>query len=396
MVVQPDYTNLPSGVYQGFVELGFLDGSARSVPVMEIVAPGGFTANALQPDGPSPCNTLNVQPTTLNSGTSTVTIGQPVSLQVKVVDNCGNAVTTSSSVGAYFNNKDSSVALKSTGGGNWSGTWIPQNQASQVQIAYIALQSGQGTSAIGGQALVTVSVLNSAAPLTAGVGNAASGASAYIAPGALVSIYGQQFATSSSTSSTLPFPTSVNGTQVTLGGTALPLRYVGGGQINAQVPFNIGINTAQQLVVTNGSTLSAPQSVVVAAAQPGVYTQDQSGSGPGIIVDLNTGAVVTASHPAHVGDVLVIYCNGLGAVNPALPTGTPAPLNGPLSSTVNQLTVSVGGMNAPVSFAGLVPGYPDLYQVNSVVPAGIATGNSVPVILTIAGQSSPPVTLAVQ
>lgn len=395
MVVQPDYTNLTSGVYQGFVELGFLDGSARSVPVVEVVAPGAFTASALQPDAPSGCNSLNVQPTTLNSGTSTVTIGQPVSLQVKVVDNCGNPVTTNSSVQATFNNKDSAVALTSLGNGNWSGTWTPQNQASQVQIIYLAI-SVTGIGAIDGQAQVTVSVLNSAAPLTAGVGNAASGAGAYIAPGALVSIYGQQFAASSSTSSTLPFPTNVNGTQVTLGGTALPLRYVGNGQINAQVPFNVGINTAQQLVVINGPTLSAPQSVVVAAAQPGVYTQDYSGSGPGIIVDLNTGAEITASHPAHVGDVLVIYCNGLGAVSPALPTGTPAPLNGPVSSTVNPVTVSVGGMNAPVSFAGLVPGYPDLYQVNSVVPSGIATGNSVPVILTVAGQSSPPVTLAVQ
>ena len=396
MVVQPDYTNLASGVYQGFVELGFLDGSARSVPVMEIVAPGAATASGLQPHGSSGCSPLNVQPTTLNTGASTVTIGQADSLQVKVVDNSGNPVTTNSSVGAYFNNKDSAVTLKPLVNGNWSGTWTPQNQASQVQITYIATESVQGTGAIGGQGLVTVSLLNSAAPFTVGVGNAASGASAYIAPGAVVSIYGQQFSAGSSTSSTLPFPTNVNGTQVTLGGTALPLRYVGSGQINAQVPFNVGINTAQQLVVMNGPTLSAPQSVVVAAAQPGVYTQDQSGSGPGIIVDLNTGAVVTASHPAHVGDVLVIYCNGLGAVNPALPTGTPAPLNGPVSSTVNQLTVSVGGMNAPVSFAGLVPGYPDLYQVNSVVPSGIATGNSVPVILTIAGQSSPPVTLAVQ
>jgi len=45
----------------------------------------------------------------------------------------------------------------------------------------------------------------------------------------------------------------------------------------------------------------------------------------------------------------------------------------------------------------LAPGYPDLYQVNAVVPLGVQPGDSVPVVLTLAGQSSPAaVTMAVQ
>jgi uncharacterized protein (TIGR03437 family) len=48
-------------------------------------------------------------------------------------------------------------------------------------------------------------------------------------------------------------------------------------------------------------------------------------------------------------------------------------------------------------FAGLAPGFPDLYQVNAVVPAGVQPGNSVSVVLTVVGQSSPAVvTMAVQ
>jgi uncharacterized protein (TIGR03437 family) len=299
-------------------------------------------------------------------------LGQAVPLQVKVVDNCGNPLTTGS-VQASFSNKDGAVNLVPIGGGNSAKTWTPQNLASQVQITYVAL-GGSGTTILGGTTTLTVSLIGGTAPLTVGIANAASGASNYIAPGGLVSIYGQQLAGTSATSGSVPFPTNVNGTQVLLGGTALPLRYVGNGQINAQVPFGLGINTQQQLVVVNGPALSIPQSVVVAAAQPGIYTQDYSGSGPGIIVDANAGVEITTASPAHARDTLVIYCNGLGAVNPAVPTGTAAPLSGPPSQTVNPVTLTIGGVNSAVAFAGLVPGYPDLYQVNAVVPSGITPG----------------------
>ena len=75
------------------------------------------------------------------------------------------------------------------------------------------------------------------------------------------------------------------------------------------VPFDPPVNTALQLIVQRGATLSVPQQVVVAAGQPGIYTQDQSGNGAGVIVD--SAAVVSASTPASAGDTEVIYCNEL-------------------------------------------------------------------------------------
>ena len=181
-----------------------------------------------------------------------------------------------------------------------------------------------------------------------------------------------------------------------MGGVPLPLRYVGGNQINAQVPFGLNVNTAQQLVVQRGTTVSVPQNVIVAPAQPGIYTQDQSGSGAGVIVDTSNNALITAGNPAKAGDIVVIYCDGLGAVNPPVATGSPAPSTEPLARTVNPVTVTIGGINAPVQFAGLSPGYPDLYQINAVVPAGVSPGGAVAVVVTVAGQISPPVTMAVQ
>ena len=49
-----------------------------------------------------------------------------------------------------------------------------------------------------------------------------------------------------------------------------------------------------------------------------------------------------------------------------------------------KVTVSIGGQNANVAFAGLTPTLVGLYQVNVTMPAGVTPGNSVPVLLTVA------------
>ena len=49
---------------------------------------------------------------------------------------------------------------------------------------------------------------------------------------------------------------------------------------------------------------------------------------------------------------------------------------------------------SPLAWTRLVPGMTGVYEVQAGVPAGV-TGNTVPVVLTVAGQSSPTVTMAV-
>jgi minor extracellular serine protease Vpr len=48
---------------------------------------------------------------------------------------------------------------------------------------------------------------------------------------------------------------------------------------------------------------------------------------------------------------------------------------------------TIGGANAAVSFSGLAPGFVGLYQVNAVVPAGLASGNQ-SVVISVGGSSS--------
>jgi len=82
-------------------------------------------------------------------------------------------------------------------------------------------------------------------------------------------------------------------------------------------------------------------------------------------------------------------------VNPPVAAGAAAP-SSPLSVTGNPVSVLMGGREAQVLFAGLAPGFAGLYQVNAVVPAGVSPSNDTPVTLTVAGQTSPPVTFAVR
>jgi uncharacterized protein (TIGR03437 family) len=97
------------------------------------------------------------------------------------------------------------------------------------------------------------------------------------------------------------------------------------------------------------------------------------------------------SSPATTGDTLVIYSDGLGAVNQTIAPGAAAPAS-PAAKTNDQPQVTIGGQTSTVAFSGLTPGLVGVYQINGVVPAA----DQVPVVINISGQVSPAVTIAVK
>jgi uncharacterized protein (TIGR03437 family) len=321
-------------------------------------------------------------------------------MEMLVVDDCGTPVTAQSGsavVQATFSNGDPALNMVHTANGRWSGTWQPRsgNPGTNVRVRITAFQAFGSGKTIGGQIDLTASLTSGAkTPLPLSVLNGASFLdTSTLAPGVLISVFGRALA-DSSVSGMTPLPTDLAGTQVSLGGRPLPLLYASDGQVNAQVPYDLSVNTQLQLQVKRGTALSVPQSLTVAPAQPAIFTLDQSGRGQGAIVNANN-VVVDASAPAAIGDTVVIYCTGLGPVSPALTAGTSAPST-TLSRTTNPVTVTIGGQPAVVQFAGLTPGFAGLYQVNALVPDGASSGNTVPVVLEVAGQASPPVTMAVK
>jgi adhesin/invasin len=158
------------------------------------------------------------------------------------------------------------------------------------------------------------------------------------------------------------------------------------------------VNTRLQLIVRRGNQLSVPEEIVVAPAQPAIFSRDGSGTGLGHIYTAGPGGSLVpavSANPASAGQVIIIYAAGLGAVNPPIPDNEAAP-SIVLARTVDPVTLTIGGVRAEVSFSGLAPGFTGLYQVNAVVPAGVSPGDAVPVVLTVSGQSSPAVSMAVR
>jgi uncharacterized protein (TIGR03437 family) len=95
---------------------------------------------------------------------------------------------------------------------------------------------------------------------------------------------------------------------------------------------------------------------------------------------------IDAGHPAHAGQTVILYANGLGPVDNQPPSGSPASAS-PLSTTTTPATVTVGGQNATVLFSGLAPGCPALYQINATLPQGLAAGVQ-PITVMIGGVTS--------
>jgi uncharacterized protein (TIGR03437 family) len=56
----------------------------------------------------------------------------------------------------------------------------------------------------------------------------------------------------------------------------------------------------------------------------------------------------------------------------------------------------LGGVDATVVFSGLASGFAGLYQVNAVMPSGVAAGDNVPVVMKAGDYEGPAVTIAVR
>jgi len=221
----------------------------------------------------------------------------------------------------------------------------------------------------------------------------AAGFGPVLTPGSLATVFGYSLANASANASSLPLTNILSGTQVMIGGIAAPPLYVSPAQINFQVPWELAGQSQATVVVRTPLGVSTAQSVSLSSAAPGLFAANGSGNGQADVVTLD-GNIATTATPATRGKFVMIYCTGLGAVSNQPATGT-AVTDGS-SPTIKTPTVTMGGLPATVSFAGLAPGYVGVYQINVVVPGAVTPGLAVPLSLSVDGASSRTLTLAVQ
>jgi uncharacterized protein (TIGR03437 family) len=223
-----------------------------------------------------------------------------------------------------------------------------------------------------------------------------------VSPGSLVSIYGTNLAGGLAQADSIPLSTNLSNVSVTFNGIAAPLLFVSGGQINAQLPWNVlssGTTGTANVVVTRNNQSSPAQSLNVGPFSPGIFAIGN------IAVAINPDGSIAApagaipgipTKPAKIGDPggLVILCTGLGAVTPAAVSGA-ASLDALRTATTTP-TVMIGGKAAQVVFAGLSPQFVGVNQINVAVPAGTPTGDAVSLQISLGGvTTNASVTIAV-
>lgn len=225
----------------------------------------------------------------------------------------------------------------------------------------------------------------------ANVVNAASFQPGPMAPGSLFTVFGSLGATSLPISATptgpgSSLPTSLGGISMTIGGIPVPLEFVSSGQINAQVPFEVGIGSQPLSITANGVTRTVE--ITTAKVGPGTFLV----SGRGAI--LNQDSSLNGPGNAAVGESTVqVFFTGQGEVTPPVGSGQPASLT-QLSFAKATVTATVGSQPADVSFSGLAPGFIGLGQANVKVPT--LPANDYPLVLTVNGVPSNSVTVAVR
>jgi uncharacterized protein (TIGR03437 family) len=399
--VRPDLSALNPGAYSTGLTFRFgQNGPPVVVPVQAIVLPAAAAAlRSSKAAAAAQCTPAKLLPAFTALGQNfNIQAGWPVPLEVFVMDDCA-APMASGSVVASFTNGDPPLNLSSVQPGRWSGTWPARNaRPSGMTISVRALQPDKR---IEGSAQVSGSLQEASdVPIVSagGVVSAVSFDGGSQGPGSYVAIFGQKLSEGLGVASSLPLQLRMRGTEVFMSGRTIPILFTSEGQVNAMVPFELKPNGRHQVIVRRGHCMSVPEPLEILLARPAVFSVDGSGKGQGHVYKAgSSGEFVLAQpgSPAAAGDPVVLYASGLGQVDPAVESGAAAP-SGVVSRTLSTVGVTIGGKSAVVQFSGLAPGFAGLFQVNALVPEGVAPGETVPVVVSAAGQSSPPVTMAVK
>ena len=218
-----------------------------------------------------------------------------------------------------------------------------------------------------------------------------------IQAGSWITIYGTDLATTTSVwSNGAPFPTTLNGVNVSINGKPAYLWMVSPGQINLQAPDDSALGPVE--VVLTRSGLRATATVTLAQVSPSFNLLDSKHIAGVIIRPNKTGAFGGGAYdvvgplgtslgyptiPAAAGETLLLYGVGFGPTSPSVPAGLPyvgaAAATYPIQFVVNGKTI------VP-DWAGISS--PGLFQFNITVPSGLGTGDQ-PIQAIVNGVSTP-------
>lgn len=206
-----------------------------------------------------------------------------------------------------------------------------------------------------------------------------------VSPGSYAQAYGVYPGVQTEFAQTVPLPPQLGGVQVLVAGTAAPLVAVTSEAVSFQVPRNTPIGRAEVSVRKDGTVLATGSADVVPVS-PGVFfvLTDPLAQG-GVLNDISLYAVKET--PAQRGKAIQIFGTGQGPVDIDVPDGA-APPSGTLANARGATKVYISVDEAEVTFSGLSPQFPGLWQINATVPNKTYVSGQVPLVVTIDGVPS--------
>jgi uncharacterized protein (TIGR03437 family) len=238
------------------------------------------------------------------------------------------------------------------------------------------------------------------APATLTVTSAASNSGARLAPDSLASGYGSGLAAQTTSPSGATLPVVLGGSTVSVQDSAGVLRlaqlvFVGPDQVNFLVPAATATGRAQ-ITVTSRSSATATSAVDIASVVPSIFTM------PGGRVA--AAVAVRAAADGTQTNVPVFQCSASSCsatpIDLAMTTDTVVVVffgtGLRKNSGVSNVHATIGGVDAPVLFAGAQNEFPGLDQLNVQIPASLGGRGEVPVVFTIDSQQSNSVNIAIR
>ena len=320
---------------------------------------------------------------------------------IRMVDSSGTISTLSFVMGGGTVGLDLSLEdfYAQAGGGiavDLSGTLYIADYLSQFVLKATRVTTTSIVSAVPAASLSAVSfpVAQNAPAMVANLYGPASP----VAPGSLVTVLGINLSTGTNSAS-VPLPFTLGGTSVTINGIPAPILSAYPDQITLQVPFDAPLGAVTLAVQSNSGSAIIP--ITIASVAPVIF---RFGGEQGIVTDSRSGILAgtccsppggRSEVPAYPGQVVTIFCTGLGDVTNRPANGAASPFGPSFAETLATPTVTIGGIQTQPLYSGLSPGSVGVYQINAAVPMNVPLGPQIPVTVAV-GSASDTVTISIQ
>jgi uncharacterized protein (TIGR03437 family) len=151
------------------------------------------------------------------------------------------------------------------------------------------------------------------------------------------------------------------------------------------VPNATQTGRAPVRVVRNGQEIATGSADVVTVS-PGIFFVLGDALAQGGILNQSSQYAIRNA-PATRGSTIQIFATGQGAVDATVADGG-VPASGVLARVRGTTRVFISVDEANVTFSGLSPQFPGLWQINAVVPDKSYISGQVPLVVTIDGVPS--------